>query len=241
VVKDVHFFSSQPSIRVRDHGRLRVFVEAIFWLLRTGAQWRYLPETYGRWNSVYKRFNAWAKNGVWEGLFEHCSNDPDLELVSIDSTIVRAHSCSAGYRAGEQSVEGLGRSRGGFSSKIHALTDALGNPLKILVTEGNAADISCAHSLVQGYGNTTILADKGYDSNEFLNQGVMNGCNMVIPPRKHRKFQREYDKHVYKERHLIECFFGKIKHFRRIFSRFDKTIRNFTAFVYFACAHVWLR
>jgi transposase len=212
--KLLDFFLSQ-SIYFGSPQRLRIFVEAVFWMLKSGAQWRLLPDCYGKWNSVYSRFNRWSKKGIWEALFKHCIQEPDLQEVMADTTVVRAHACSAGYRAGDQSLEGLGRSRGGFSSKIHFSTDALGNPLKIIVTEGNASDISCASALLNGYNATTIIADKAYDSNDLLIEGLLNGCTMEIPPKKNRNYQRKYDKNVYKERHLAECFVNKIKHFRR--------------------------
>lgn len=234
------FFFTQP-IYIGNPDKFRVFIEAIFWILRSGSQWRLLPDYYGNWNSVYSRFNAWSKKDIWESLFNFVAQDPDIEHLLIDSTIVRAHACAAGYRAGDQSIEGLGRSCGGFSSKIHVAADALGNPLKIIVTEGNASDIALASALVEGLKNKTIIADKGYDSNDFLIEGLVAGCTMTIPPKMSRNYQRDYDRHIYKERHLIECFMGKIKHFRRVFSRFDKTMRNFKAFLYFAAAHVWLR
>ena len=235
------FFSQKKQIHIGNPAKFRRFIEAIFWMLKSGAQWRLLPECYGNWNSVFCRFNAWSAKGIWKDLFERFIQDPDMENLLMDSTAVKAHACAAGYRAGDQSVEGLGRSCGGFTSKIHAISDALGNPLKLIISEGNAADISYASALVDGYTDSTIIADKGYDSNDFIIEGLTNDCTMVIPPRKNRNYQREYDKHVYKERHLIECFFGKIKHFRRIFSRFDKMARNYASFLYFASTHVWLR
>lgn len=186
-------FFTQP-LYVGNQFKLRVFVEAVFWMLKSGSQWRLLPDCYGKWNSVYARFNEWSKNGIWEALFKYVSQDPDMEHLLIDSTIVRAHACAAGYRAGDQSLEGLGRSCGGFSSKIHVAADALGNPLKIIVTEGNAPDIACASSLLEDHLNVTIIADKGYDSNDFIIDGLIKGCIMEIPPKKSRNYQRGYDK-----------------------------------------------
>ena len=240
MVKAFRLFSTQPIYAGSDQ-ELRVFIEAIFWMLRSGAQWRLLPNCYGKWNSVFQRFKRWSNRGIWNALFKHFAEDADLQQLLCDSTIVRAHACAAGYRAGDQSVEGLGRSCGGFSSKIHISTDALGNPLKLLVSEGNAPDIAYAATLIEGCSATTIIADKGYDSNDFILEGLQNNCAIEIPPKKNRNYQRDHDRHTYKERHLVECFIGKIKHFRRVFSRFDKMKRNFEAFLHVAAVHVWLR
>lgn len=85
---------------------------------------------------------------------EFCAKDPDLEYASIDATIVRAHPCASGY--GNQAVQGLGRSKGGFSTKIHAKTDALGNPLKIIITAGQESDFTKASELIEGSINSYI-------------------------------------------------------------------------------------
>ena len=78
----------------------RLFVDAVLWIARTGTPWRELPEVFGKWNSVFIRYNRWAKNGVWERVFQLLSDDPDLEYVLIDSTAVRAHQHSAGAKRG---------------------------------------------------------------------------------------------------------------------------------------------
>jgi transposase len=87
----------------------------------------------------------------------------------------------------------------------------------------------------------TLLADKGYDSDAFLKKLKKQGVQAVIPPKKNRKIQRAYDRHLYRERHLIECFFEKIKHFRRIFSRFDKTGEAYMGFIHLSSSMILLR
>lgn len=164
-----------------------------------------------------------------------------MESVMIDATIVRAHACSAGYKKDSQSEECLGRSKGGFTTKIHALVDALGNPLRFILTGGQRNDITQAEFLVKDFINTMVIADKGYDSNALISFIEEQESKAVIPSKKNRKILRECDGHIYKERHLIECFFGKIKHFRRIFSRFEKTAKAFLGFLNFVGTLIWLR
>jgi transposase len=94
-------------------------------------------------------------------------------------------------------AEALGRSRGGFSTKIHALTDALGNPLDFELTGGQAADITQAEALLPDAPVGAVVADKGYDSDAFADTVSARGATVVIPPRKHRTQPREYDRHIY--------------------------------------------
>jgi len=177
---------------------------------------------------------------VWESLHKGGIHLPDLQSVFIDSTVVRAHPCAAGRQAKD---EALGRSRGGFSTKVHAITDALGNPLDFVLTGGQASDIGPAESRLEltPEGTQMLVGDKGYDSDGFIQAIQAREMEAVIPPRRHRTETREYDCFVYKERHLVECFFNKIKHYRRIFSRFEKMARNSMGFLRFVSALIWLR
>jgi transposase len=86
-----------------------------------------------------------------------------------------------------------------------------------------------------------VIADKGYDSAQLINLIKANGTEAVIPPRTNRKEQREYDKRLYKERRLVECFINKIKHYRRVFTRFEKLSMSYLGFLSFVSALVWLR
>lgn len=169
------------GIHKKNRQKVRNFIEAIYYASRSGCQWRLLPKEYGRWRAIHKKFKAWSDRRIWEKIFKSTQTDPDMEWIMIDSTIVRAHACSASFL---QHREALGRSKGGFSTKIHALTDALGNPLKFILTPGQQSDITQAKNLVEGIFDTNCLADKGYISNEFFNALKNRNCSITIPDRK---------------------------------------------------------
>jgi transposase len=237
--KILQFLKRSKDIYVGKEMHCKKFIEAIYWMSRTGAQWRELHDKYGNWNSIFKRFNAWSKKLIWCKLLQFCAEDPDLEYVMIDATIVRAHACAAGY--GNQKIEGLGRSMGGFTSKIHAKVDALGNPLQFIITSGQTSDVTQAKALLNDVFNSHVIADRAYGSAKVRTQIRDQNCKDVIPSKSNSISPVKYDKIIYKERHAIECFFSKIKYFRRVFSRFDKSIRNFNAFLSFVGAFIWLR
>ena len=128
-----------------------------------------------------------------------------------------------------------------MSTKIHATVDALGNPTGFHLTGGQAPDLDGADVLLEQIVADTILADKGYDADDRMLTPLAEARKIaVIPSRRHRKVQREYDKELYKARHLIENFFEKLKQFRAIATRYDKTARNFLAAVYLVATAIWL-
>lgn len=235
------FLLQVKGIHKNNIAQLRKFIEAICYMSRSGCQWRLLPFYYGNWRAIHKRFVQWSRRGIWQKLFEFTQVDPDMEFVMIDSTIVRSHACSAGFGKDTQAQEALGRSKGGFTTKIHVIGDALGNPLKFILTAGQRNDITQAKNLTADIYDIPLIADKGYDCTEFILDLENKQCTPVVPCRSNRIIQRTYDEYLYKERHQIECFFGKIKHFRRIFSRFDKSALSYLSFLHIVGALIWLR
>ena len=135
----------------------------------------------------------------------------------------------------------IGRSKGGLSTKIHATTDALGNPTDFLLTAGQACDLDGADQWLPTLEANTVLADNAYNADDrVIRPPHTAGKVAVIPPKRNRVVQREYDKDLYKARHLIENFFKKLKQFRAIATRYDKLAQNFLAGVHLAAACIWL-
>lgn len=223
----------------------RLFVDAVLWIARTGAPWRDLPERFGNWNSLWRRFDRWSRKGVWQRVFE-ALQDPDLEWLILDSTIIRAHPCAAGAKkkwdgTGGQSEQALGRSRGGFGTKIHGGISGLGLPARLILTAGREADVTHANALIEGAPIEVVIADKGYDGRALVGAIESRGAEAVIPSLRNRAKPREYDRERYKDRNLVERFWFKVKQYRRVATRYDKTARNFLAFVPVASIMVLLK
>ena len=143
------------------------------------------------------------------------------------------------HKVGED--QAIGRSRGGLSTKIHALVDALGNPIGFFLTGGEAHDLVGADHLLPSMQADTVIADKAFDADErVLAPLAAAGKTAVIPPKANRQVSRDYDRDLFKARHLIENFFAKLKQFRAIATRYDKTKRNFLAAIQLAAAVIWL-
>jgi len=142
---------------------------------------------------------------------------------------------------GGQAAQALGRSRGGFSTKIHVTVDGLGNPLPFRLTAGQRNDITLADEMITDLPFDYVIADRGYAAHDFRTQILASGAEPVIPPKKNARDPHEYDTWLYRERHLVECFIGKIKHFRRVFARFDKLANRYLGFLYLTGTLIWLR
>ncbi|WP_315780953.1 MULTISPECIES: IS5 family transposase [unclassified Bradyrhizobium] len=207
----------------------RRVLNGIFYVLRTGSPWRDLPERYGPYTTVYNRFNRWAKAGVWVQIFEVLAARSPQSMALIDSSIVRAHQHAAGGKKGARIT--IGRSRGGLSTKINAVVDENGLPVRLMLTPGQAHDLRAAPFLLQGLKCRDVVADRGYDADALLHMIRAHGARAHIPSTSQRVVQRSVSRRIYRKRNLVERFFCKLKHFRRIATRFDKLARNFLAAV----------
>ena len=127
----------------------------------------------------------------------------------------------------------------GLNTKIHLAVDAHGLPVRIIITEGTAADCSHAAALIQHITAEHLLADRGYDVNAIIEQAIKQGMEVVIPPKKNRKNQREYDEELYKLRHLVENAFLHLKRWRGIATRYAKHTASFLAAVQIRCIALW--
>lgn len=137
----------------------------------------------------------------------------------------------------------IGLSRGGKNTKIHALVDGLGNPIHLIFTGGEVHDSKEGVPLLEGFdlAGSAVLGDKAFGTTEILTYIRQHHGTVVIPPRSNASKPWDCDFHHYKERHLVECFFNKLKHFRRVATRYDKLSTMFQAFVYLACIMIWLK
>ncbi len=224
-----------------DNMRLRI--EAILWILRTGAPWRDLPACFGRWKSVYDRFRAWTENGLWKSILGGLSAPArDDEYLMIDSTAMRVHAHGANPPGG-QLAQAMGRSRSSLSTKIHLACDALGYPLGFILTGANVSDFDQAPPLLRTHLRPAAFAimDKGYDSDAIRACVNQLGGVAVIALHPSRSKKPPFDEHLYRERHRIENLFARLKVYRRIATRYEKLHATFAAMVTLGCILVWLK
>jgi transposase len=221
-------------------GDLRRFLEAVVWIARSGAPWRDLAERFGRWDAIYRRFRRWALSGRWEILRRALTVVSNGALLLVDSTIVKAHAHAAGARDTDPRSEGLGRSRGGFTTKLHALVTDRGELVRYVLTGGEVNDITQAGVLVREREGRGVVGDRAYDSDAFVRRIASMRMRVVVPSRSTRRRPRVIDRAAYATRNVIERWFGRLKIFRRVATRYDKTACSYLGFVATAAALVTL-
>jgi transposase len=218
----------------------RRVLNGIFWVLGSGAPWRDLPESFRPYTTCYNRFVRWRRAGVWGKIMNGLAEAHDVAVQMIDTSIVRVHQHGACITRNRR--QSMGRSRGGLTSKILAVVDTNGLPVRLALTAGEAHDNRLAGSLLSGLkSGSMLLADRGYDADWIRALVSKRHAWANIPPRRNRNEPICFSPHLYRARNLIERFFNMIKQCRRVATRYDKLAANYLAFVQLASIRLWLR
>lgn len=235
----------------------RPIVSGIVWVLRTGAPWRDVPERFGKWTTVSSRFRRWTAQGIWQAIWAALQRRADLQgqldwsMHFVDGTVVRAHQCAAGARGGQHN-EALGRSRGGFSTKIHLRAEGHGKPMAFVLSGGERHESKFLQPLLETgavvrarQGRPRIrpdrlVGDKGYSYTTVRKYLHHRGIRVTIPRRKDQGPDICFDSAVYKERNKVERLVGRLKQFRRIATRYDKRALNYQGWLTVAAVLLWL-
>lgn len=235
----------------------RPVISGIIWVLRTGAPWRDVPARFGKWTTLSSRFRRWVATGIWQAIWTElqrqadCSGQLDWSMHFVDGTVVRAHQCAAGARGGQQG-EALGRSRGGFSTKIHLRAEGQGKPMAFVLSGGERheakflaplLDIGAINRVGRGRPRLRpdrVVGDKGYSYPTIRKYLHRRGIRITIPRRIDQGPNICFDAAIYRKRNTVERLVNRLKHFRRIATRYDKRAANFQGWLTVAAVLLWL-
>jgi transposase len=213
----------KPMLPNKPRGVARVddrrVLNGVFWVLRSGAPWRDLPGNLGPYTTCYNRFVRWRRAGVWDRIMVALATAHDAAVQMIDTSIVRVHQHGACIASNEEQL--MGRSHGGLTSKIHALVDTNGLPVRLALTPGEAHDNRLALALLSGLkSGAMLLADRGYDADWIRGLATRRGAWANIPLKRNRKEPICFSPFLYRARNLVERFFNKIKMASTIHQKF---------------------
>ncbi len=235
----------------------RQTIEGILWRFANGAKWRSVPAEFGPWHRVAQRFRRWAVAGVWEKLFEilKAAGEAQLGMVFLDGTVIRAHQKAAGARRPQevletapelktrQAMEALGRSKGGFGTKAVGLCDGAGRLLALELLPGQADELEAVPALFDALPGVPIwtIGDKGYDAAWFRDAVRALGSKPAVPSRKNAKVPAACPRWIYNNRNRIERCWSRLKEWRAIATRSEKTAVSFRAGILLAASLDWIK
>ncbi|MBR9653587.1 IS5 family transposase [Thalassovita aquimarina] len=252
-MSNLFWLSDEQMARLRpyfpkSHGKPRVddrrVLSGIIFINRNGLRWCDAPKEYGPPKTLYNRWKRWSEMGVFARIFEGLASEAaDQTTIMIDATYLKAHRTASSLR-GKKGGGGrlIGRTKGGMNTKLHAVTDTNGRPLRFFMTAGQVSDYTGAAALLDGLPRAEwLLGDRGYDADWFREALKDKGIKPCIPGRKSRGKPVKYDKRRYKRRNRIEIMFGRLKDWRRVATRYDRCPEVFLSAVALAATVIfWL-
>jgi transposase len=240
---DAQWARIEPLLPKDVRGKKRVDVRrvlsGIVHALKCGGSWADCADVYGPKKTLYNRFVRWSERGIWQKIFSALAGAEDApERLFIDSSRIKVHRCAGGGKGGPGSWYRPHERRAQHQAPCCLRRE--GRPCALLLTPGNLHDCRVAQRCIEAMPpSTELVADKGYDSNALREWLQARGTRPVIPPRKNRKIQYDYDKAIYKQRNIVERMFYRLKDWRRIATRFDRDLANFMGAIAIATAVIW--
>ncbi|MFT9417978.1 IS5 family transposase [Acetobacter sp.] len=247
-MNDVFLLSESQMERIRlffplVHVMLRVddrhVLSGIVYVIRNGLQWKDAPKAYGPHKTLYNRFIRWSRLGVFDRIFVAQTEQAGCsKRLIIDATHLKAHRPPCSKRGFPRHIE---RTKDGLNSKLHAVCDGVGRPVRFHLTAGQVSDFRGADVLLADLPDETedVIGDRGYDSNRIRLSLAERNITACIPPKKNRKLKPPYNWHLYKKRHLIENMFAKLKDWRRVATRYDRGTHTFMSAIHIAASVIF--
>ena len=214
-------------------------VEGMIYILRVGCPWRDLPPLFGKWTSVYTRWRRWAHLGIWSAILRMLAKHACGCLRAVDATFIKVHQHGANPRGG-QAEHAIGRTKGGINSKVHAVVDGRGRAIALILTPGQAHEVTIAPELLKQLRKVIIIGDKAYDSYALYERLRSQNCRVSIPTRRRRR-KVPFHRGWYRKGHRVENFFQRAKSMRRFATRYDKTSTCFFATACLTAVLDWLK